>query len=351
MGDQLAGVSVVSPCDAWAVGTQQVGAATFQTLAEHWNGLTWTPAKSSNPGGSSNTSLFSAVAVKSPTDGWAVGDYHNGTTGQTLIERLTGGAWKPVPSPDPGGPILYNALGAVTIISAKNAWAVGDYFPTPTTFRALIVHWNGAKWSVVSSPNPSLNKSLLLGVTATSAKDVWAVGFFNSHNVQQTLIEHWNGTTWKRVPSPDPGGPANSASLMSVAASSPSNAWAVGWFDSHGTQKALILHWNGIAWKRFTSPSVDRPSVNGGVNTLSGVTILSAKDAWAVGTYSTLSTAQVTMAAHWNGKTWTLEASPNLGSFTNAFTAVAASSPADIWAVGDYQSGTGLVRTMAYHCC
>src|SRR5215469_16242561 len=180
MGDQLAGVSVVSPCDAWAVGTQQVGAATFQTLAEHWNGLTWTPAKSSNPGGSSNTSLFSAVAVKSPTDGWAVGDYHNGTTGQTLIERLTGGAWKPVPSPDPGGPILYNALGAVTIISAKNAWAVGDYFPTPTTFRALIVHWNGAKWSVVSSPNPKLNKSLLLGVTATSAKDVWAVGFFNS---------------------------------------------------------------------------------------------------------------------------------------------------------------------------
>jgi hypothetical protein len=68
-----------------------------------------------------------------------------------------------------------------------------------------------------------------------------------------TLTLRWNGHAWLRVPSPSPG-PAqgNAAILNSVAELSASSAWAVGTCD--GATAALILHWNGHAWKRVASP-------------------------------------------------------------------------------------------------
>jgi hypothetical protein len=55
-------------------------------------------------------------------------------------------------------------------------------------------------------------------------------------------VVHWDGTAWRRVPSPSPG---TFASLSGVAATSATNAWAVGGADAG---KTLILHWNGTAW-------------------------------------------------------------------------------------------------------
>jgi hypothetical protein len=48
---------------------------------------------------------------------------------------------------------------------------------------------------------------------------------------------HWNGTTWARVPSSCPG----LGDLTGVAATSPSNAWAVGFFSSNPA-RAIALH-------------------------------------------------------------------------------------------------------------
>jgi hypothetical protein len=337
-GDVLTGVSVHRPCDVWTVGFQQVGVFT-ETLTEHWNGLTWTPMPSSNPGGSSNDNSFAAVAVTSPTDGWAVGHYSNGTANQTLIELLSGGTWEQVSSPNPAGSAHDNFLDGVAITSATNAWAVGSYDPS-TTSHALIEHWNGATWSQVTSPNPT--GSQLFGVAATSAKNVWAVGtYLGSHSIQ-SLIVHWNGSTWKRVPSPDPGDPSGTTDLSAVAASSATNAWAVGAFSSKGIEKPLFLHWNGKSWKQVTAPSLDGSSFSG---SLESVTILSATDAWAVGTAH----SHLTLAAHWNGASWALVPTPDLGSFSQ-FAAVAASSATNVWAVGTYTTG-GPDLTLALHCC
>src|SRR5689334_8733561 len=57
------------------------------------------------------------------------------------------------------------------------------------------------------------------GVAATSASNAWAVGGNNGF----TLIAHWNGTGWKKVPSPNGSNGANN--LEGVAATSASNAW------------------------------------------------------------------------------------------------------------------------------
>jgi hypothetical protein len=332
----LGAVAAVTPCDVWAVGLQ-LGTAN-QTLTEHWNGVAWTVAPSANPGGPSNSNTLSGVAVRSPADGWAVGDFSNGSGIQTLIETLSGGSWKRVPSVSPAGPTKFNVLQAVAIVSASNAWAVGLY-DIGAGFRTLIEHWNGHAWQQSSSPNKSAIGDGLAAVAASSARDVWAVGSYNNpRGIQQTLIERWNGITWKLVPSPDPGGSANSNEFTAVAASSASNAWAVGTYNSHGVPHPLIAHWNGKAWRQV-GPSTD--------GSLSGVTIVSAKDAWAVG--SSARPSGRTLIAHWNGKTWAKALSPDLGSF-NEFNAVAASSAGDIWAVGAYSTG-GPDLTLAMHCC
>lgn len=96
----------------------------------------------------------------------------------------------------------------------------------------------GSAWK--QAPSPSLAGSLS-SVAATSASNVWAVGYTRNG---RTLIERWNGTAWNRVSSPSPGA---SARLSAVAATSARNAWAVGSTSkiNHGSSETLILHWNG----------------------------------------------------------------------------------------------------------
>src|SRR5262249_56698705 len=99
--------------------------------------------------------------------------------------------------------------------------------------------------------------SYLFGVTALSSSNAWAVGGYVNGTVEQTLIEHWNGRSWKRVASPNPGGAARVNDLESVTAISPSNAFAVGYYDVNGTSVArtLVEHWNGRSWKQMATPS------------------------------------------------------------------------------------------------
>ena len=85
------------------------------------------------------------------------------------------------------------------------------------------------------------------GVAATSASNAWAVGTTGSNTAAKTMIVRWNGTAWTRVPSPTPGG---GTILRGVAATSATNAWAVGYSGSGiGPTNTVILRWNGKTWK------------------------------------------------------------------------------------------------------
>ena len=83
------------------------------------------------------------------------------------------------------------------------------------------------------------------GVAATSASNAWAVGTTGSNTAAKTMIVRWNGTAWTQVPSPSP---APSPELVGVTATSATNAWAVGQTGTAGRIKTLILHWNGKSW-------------------------------------------------------------------------------------------------------
>src|SRR5579863_10207226 len=70
-------------------------------------------------------------------------------------------------------------------------------------FQTLIEHWNSSKWSVVTSPNIGTGSNDLESVAAISSNNVWAVGSgaINTSSSRQTVIEHWDGTKWSIISS------------------------------------------------------------------------------------------------------------------------------------------------------
>src|SRR5439155_1566738 len=142
-------------------------------------------------------------------------------------------------------------------------------------------------------PNPQLN-----GITAISANDVWAVGYYQNYTngFNGTLTEHWDGSSWKLVPSPNA---SSENQLIGVTAISANDVWAVGYYQNYttGYHVTLIEHWDGSSWKVIPSPNASSE------NQLSGVTAVSANDVWAIGSYRNSTGFQGTLVEHWDGTT------------------------------------------------
>lgn len=280
------------------------------------------------------------VAVVSPNDAWAVGYFTRTSTSRSaaLIEHWNGSAWRIEPSPTPrGGKGNLTRLVSVAAVSSHDVWAVG-YIGVDgvTTTRALIEHWNGRTWRI--QRNGTRGFSELLAVAATSPTNAWAVGMSRSGG----LIEHWNGRAWKIQASPR----LKFSHLLGVTATSLRNAWAVG-VDQTGA-KTIIEHWNGRRWTIQASPTVKFPPNGGDVLSqgvqLSGVAATSSNSAWAVGyaeTFGHGSGDEVTQIVieHWNGRAWKLQRGADMSDTTNQLFGVAATSSRNAWAVGGSLAG------------
>ena len=282
------------------------------------------------------TSGLSAVATVSAGDAWAVGSAGSQINGAvTLIEHWNGTSWQIVTSPGPGS--IYNTLNGVTAISASNVWAVGYFVSSPGVTQTLTEHWNGSQWSVVKSPSPASMNNELFSVSAVSASDIWAVGFatitVNQTPTDETLIEHWNGSRWSVVKNPNPG---SNDHLNAVTAISANNAWAVG--NANTFAQTLIEHWNGSQW------SVVKSASPGSSADLRDVAAVSASNIWAVG-YDLVGSSIQTLTEHWNGTNWQVVKSPDTGS-SPAFSGVAAVSASDVWAVGSDMNSNNEFQTL-----
>jgi len=345
----LHAVAAVSSRDIWAVGCS--GSCNGpDSLILHWNGATWSKVASPDPG--PGLDELTGVSVVSASDVWAVGydcDQANcdaaGNVWGTLILHWNGTKWSTVASPDPS--TTSNQLFGVTAVSAGDVWAAGSEVPnilgaTPMT-DTLILHWNGTKWSTVSSPNVTGASNTLYGVDANSATSAWAVGnecdFFACPYpgvTTGTLIMHWNGKTWSKVSSPSPGDTNNVLFGVSVVTSD--DAWAVG--DTSGGPAggngSLVVHWNGTKWSRVASPNPGSQ-----FNDLQAVSAASASDIQAAGNQLGADLPYTTLTEHWNGKAWSAVASPNgtiADPFVNFLAGVTAISSCDAVAVGWVQS-------------
>jgi hypothetical protein len=333
------GMAATSARNAWAVGFR-VSGGTRQTFIEHWNGRSWRRVRSPSPGGAGRDDELFGVTATSARSAWAVGFNFDGTLMHNLILRWNGRTWRRVPSPGPAC-MPGDRLTSVAAVSASDAWAAG----TATDCVSLrgvaqILHWNGKAWKRVPARNRGgLAGSELNGITATGRKNAWAVGDYSNGTADQTLIEHWNGRTWKQVASRNPQGPSQPNVLTGVAASSASNAWAVGYaIRSSHASVTVIMHWAGKAWKPMPSP---HPGKLSGDELLS-VSAASARDVWAAGDYrDPVKPADKTLIVHWNGRSWRRVPSPTPAppAHDAGLTAVAAISARSAWSGGAYASG------------
>jgi hypothetical protein len=223
-------------------------------------------------------------------------------------------------------------IGA-SALSSTDAWAVGEQLGSAGQALPVSYNWNGTAWSLVATPSLSVSSSLM-AVSASSPTDAWAVGFsiLGRHD-DGTLMEHWNGTAWSVNSSSVVTGYA--AMLTSVVDLSPSNAWAVG----QGATGTLLEHWNGTAWSTVTVPDPDfTPGVG---ETLSAS---SASDIWLVGTTFNLTTdATVAEALHFNGTSWSVVPMQQPGTNTPTIAAVTDLSASNAWAVGEDIGATSAV--------
>jgi len=279
--DALYGVAATSASNAWAVGN-----ASGKTMILRWNGAAWKTVPSPSPG---SYASLNGVAATSASNAWAVGN----ASGKALILHWNGTAWRQQASPSISG-----AFQAVAATSARNAWAVGFHSTSEGTATAgppIILRWNGVTWKQVPTHLPA-GIGNLVGVAATSASSAWAVGCSGclAEGAGVPLIERWNGTAWAKVPGP---GAAALAGLDGVTATSAKNAWAVGTPSGGPGHSTGIIHWNGRTWALVPSPNP------GGQEHVTGVTATSASDAWAVGE-TEATTPFEGVISHWNGSSW-----------------------------------------------
>ena len=95
----------------------------------------------------------------------------------------------------------------------------------------MIEHWDGARWSAITSLNVGTKDNSLNGIAVDSSNDVWAVGSYldTKTTYHQTLTEQWNGTSWNSANFIGYGAADNY--LYGVTSIPGTNqAWSVGYF-------------------------------------------------------------------------------------------------------------------------
>jgi hypothetical protein len=253
--------------------------------------------------------------------------------GGSLLVCASGiGGWSLFPSPN--GTTRTNALYGVACSSVSDCWAAGSQNINPDYDHTLVEHWDGAAWTVATSPNTATtDNNVLYGITCASASECWAVGFYQSSNsnFRQTLILKWNGNAWKVAASPNASSTQNNI-LYSVACSSASQCWAIGGYNNGTADLTLIEKWNGTAWKIVASANATSPYGN----YLKSVTCASATECWADGYYFDPNGLGTPLIERWNGTSWSLTASAPVHGELNSITCAA---PSDCWVAGSYANG------------
>ncbi len=329
------GVAATSAANVWAIGT----AGDESDLLARWDGARWSLEAHPQPG-----SLFNdlqGIAASAEGDAWIVGAYSSsGATRpsmaetSTLTQRLQGGRWKHVPSPNlPSAAQSY--LVSVAPTGPDDVWAVGN-----ASGQDILMRWNGTAWGLVAGPGTAQG-GYLFDVAGAAPDDVWAVGSHTTASLGQAArVLHWDGTRWQEVASP--GVVSSEYNLQGVVALSAADVWAVGTRAENGRTLTLVEHWDGRHWRVVPSPSTNRPE-----NTLHRIAAVAPNDVWAVGRAGAGGEAQPLML-HWDGMAWSSVALPRVGSrFAELVSVAVVPGSGDVWAVGAYADTGGVERTLA----
>jgi hypothetical protein len=270
---------------AWAVGYAGPSSTYLrpQMIFEHWTGPDpSSPWELVTPQLGGTYSDLISVSGTGPSDVWAVGYLRDGTTYRAMIMHRDGHAWAQAPAAALPPTTTASGLIAVSAVSPKNAWAVG-YRSDGTGYRTLVEHYDGSRWTAMSTPNPGSAEDVLLGVSAR-AGDVWAVGYRSDGTVARALVEHYDGNSWSDT-SPGPYGDLDVLRSVTVLPSA-DQVWAAGFSLNTGTGvfEPLVVRGDAsgpVSWSR--SPTAEQNGTVIGREFKEIAAVPGALQLWAVG--------------------------------------------------------------------
>ena len=301
----LTALAMAGPCAGWTAGFTlgKAPGSPFEPLLASWNGQRWRDIPVSV--GTAAGGRIDGLAALSSRDAWAVGTEF-GSTGlpRPLILRWDGHRWAhQAAAPVPGYP--YAQLLAVAARSATDAWAVGQAQPAGRfAMRPVIEHWDGRRWALLPDPRvPALTG--LDGVTVSAGGQAWAVGTpFRYH--PNGFVLRWTGHRWVTAATP---GTSTGVALAGVTAVRPDDVWAVGQsVTGGGPYRAYALHWDGRRWRQAAVPGGGSGAGDRG---FSSVAAAGHGRLVAVGSYALPGTAgRGALYALWNGHRWSVRTGP-----------------------------------------
>ena len=232
--NQLQSVACVSSTFCMAVGFSS-GTSNPTGLITEWNGTEWSALP--GPAGSPTAAyIFNGVSCTSVSFCVAVGEQQGNDGIVTLVGEWNGTAWSIVPSPNV----------AVPSVSQSRPFA---HHPVG---RSEAVPFSEAP-AALTPKGPPVQSGVLEGVSCTGSSLCMAVGFATSAAGDETLAEQWNGATWSVVTTPTPS-PAVSQDLEGVDCPSVEFCVAVGLSGAMGSDHPLLEQWNGSTWSPTALP-------------------------------------------------------------------------------------------------
>jgi hypothetical protein len=302
----LDGVLCVSDSSCAAVGYYATSSGLEEPMAESWDGSVWTLEAVTNPyfGGS----LFS-VSCTGSASCQAVGISYgeNGQGDTSLAEVWDGTTWSPESFPgEPGATDA--ALGSVSCSTSDDCEAVGTYSNNSYPNLTLAAIWNGTTWELQTTPSPvGLILDSFEGVSCNSVSSCFAVGYFISTTGEgrESLAETWDGTSWSIQTTPDPTNSLQTE-LDGVSCSSPAACTAVGQNIEERTTVPLVMNWNGSEWSLQSPPT----GSSWQQSSFEGVACTSSSACLAVGGATKPHSPSVAVAEAWNGKVWSVQSVP-----------------------------------------
>jgi len=314
---ELNGVSCTAAASCVAVGDYVNSSGVDVTLAERWNGTSWSLQAAPAPTGAQFAQLVS-VSCTGPGSCEAVG----GSDAGALAERWNGTSWSLQVIPAPAD-AQFTQLVSVSC-PASSCEAVGLSVDSSGAVVPLGERWNGVAWRAQSTPGPArASGNFLGGVACPASSDCTAVGLGNGEGTPITLGERWRDGRWNLEHVPSPTGAAQSQ-LNGVACPATSACVAVGTVGpTRGVLSTEALSWNGRTWHLQQIPTLPGAGLN-------GMTCVSGTDCVAVG-----GSNAGTLAEHWNGKDWTVQPTPNpSGTAAPALNGISCTAATSCIAVG-----------------
>lgn len=238
---QLYDISCTDATHCTAVGKQGE-----RTLAERWNGTSWSTQTTANPEPIFSVGFY-GVDCASASSCMAVGyrsdDEQSGSSFAPFSEEWNGTTWTIRKVPRKAGS-MGGHFTAVSCAVSNFCIAAGAYVDSSGHSHPLIQRWDGTSWKVQAVPQPEGTESTSIdGISCTSASACIAAGSSD----QGSYSLRWDGTSWAIQAKPSSLGQGAPADLDCMSSSK--CAWA-------GSESAAALSgWDGTIWQPEPAPS------------------------------------------------------------------------------------------------